>query len=154
FEDGFENLRRHYRALLASCFEHRGPVALFILIFCAGSWLLTQVLGRDFFPAVDAGQFMLHVRAHTGTRIEEVQRLTDEIDQSIRAEVPADELEGILNNTGIPNSYINLSYNTSGVIGPADADVLVSLKPGHAPTEKYVRRLRERLNREYPGVMF
>ncbi len=153
FERGFEQLRTGYRALLASCFEHRKPFAIFFLTFCAASWLLTQVLGRDFFPAVDAGQFLLHIRAHTGTRIEEVQRLTDQINQSIRKEIPAEELEGILNNTGIPNSSINLSYNTSGVIGPADADILVSLKTGHAPTEKYVSQLRERLNREFPGTM-
>jgi multidrug efflux pump subunit AcrB len=116
--------------------------------------MLTQVLGRDFFPTVDAGQFLLHIRARTGTRIEEVQRLTDQINQSIRQEIPADKLGGILDNIGIPNSYINLSYNTSGVIGPGDADILVSLKPGHAPTEKYVRELREKLNREFPGTMF
>jgi multidrug efflux pump subunit AcrB len=154
FERGFERLRIGYRALLASCFEHRQPFAIFFLIFCAASWLLTQELGRDFFPTVDAGQMLLHIRARTGTRIEEVQRLTDQINQSIRQEIPADEVEGILNNTGIPNSSINLSYNTSGVVGPADADILVSLKPGHAPTDKYVRQLRDRLNREYPGTMF
>ncbi|HXI70200.1 MAG TPA: efflux RND transporter permease subunit [Verrucomicrobiae bacterium] len=153
FERGFERLRTNYRALLATCFEHRKPFAICFLIFCAASWLLTQVLGRDFFPAVDAGQFLLHIRAHTGTRIEEVQRLTEQINESIRKAVPADELGGILNNIGIPNSYINLSYNTSGVIGPGDADILVSLKPGHAPTETYVRQLREKLNREFPGTL-
>ncbi|MEI9864617.1 MAG: efflux RND transporter permease subunit [Limisphaerales bacterium] len=118
FERGFEKLRVNYRALLATCFEHRKPFATFFLIFCAASWLLTQVLGRDFFPTVDAGQFLLHIRAQTGTRIEEVQRLTDQINEVIRKEIPEDELGGILNNTGIPNSSINLSYNTSGVIGP------------------------------------
>jgi len=153
FERGFERLRANYRALLATCFEHRKPFAICFLIFCAASWLLTQVLGRDFFPAVDAGQFLLHIRAHTGTRIEEVQRLTEQVNESIRKAVPADELGGILNNIGIPNSYINLSYNTSGVIGPGDADILVSLKPGHAPTETYVRQLREKLNREFPGTL-
>jgi multidrug efflux pump subunit AcrB len=153
FERGFERLRTNYRALLVSCFEHRKPFALCFIIFCAASWLLTQVLGRDFFPVVDAGQFMLHIRAHTGTRIEETQRLAAQVNQAIRQEIPAGDLGGILNNIGIPNSSINLSYNTSGVIGPGDADILVSLKPGHAPTEKYVRQLRERLNREFPGTM-
>ncbi len=79
--------------------------------------------------------------------------LTDQINQVIRKEIPAEELSGILNNTGIPNSSINLSYNTSGVIGPGDSDILVQLKPGHAPTEKYIRQLRQRLNREFPGTM-
>jgi multidrug efflux pump subunit AcrB len=154
FENGFDRLRNNYRALLASCFEHRKPFAIFFLVCCAASWLLTQVLGRDFFPTVDAGQFLLHMRAPTGTRIEETERLADQINEAIHKEIPARELGGILDNIGIPNSSINLSYNTSGVVGPADADILVSLKPGHAPTENYVRALRERLNREFPGTMF
>jgi multidrug efflux pump subunit AcrB len=154
FENGFDRFRNGYRALLASCFEHRKPFALIFLAFCAGSWLLTQTLGRDFFPTVDAGQFMLHARARTGTRIEETLRLTDQINGAIHQAIPPSELAGILDNVGIPNSYINLSYNTSGVIGPGDADILVSLKPGHAPTENYIRTLRAQLNREFPGTMF
>ena len=86
FERGFDRFRNGYRALLASCFEHRRPFALFFLVFCAASWLLTQVLGHDFFPAVDAGQFMLHMRARTGTRIEETQRLADQVNQAIHHE--------------------------------------------------------------------
>jgi multidrug efflux pump subunit AcrB len=154
FENGFDRFRSGYRALLKSCFEHRRPFAMFFLLFCIASWLLAPVLGRDFFPAVDAGQFLLHMRAHTGTRIEETERLAGQINHAIRAEIPPREIAGILDNIGIPNSSINLSYNTSGVIGPADADILVQLKPGHAPTEKYVRQLRERLNREFPGTTF
>jgi multidrug efflux pump subunit AcrB len=154
FEAGFERFRAGYRGVLASCFEHRKPFAILFLVFCTSSWLLTQVLGRDFFPAVDAGQFLLHLRARTGTRIEETERLADQVNQAIHGEIPARELGGILDNIGIPNSSINLSYNTSGVIGPGDADILVSLKPGHAPTQDYVRRLRKRLNREFPGTLF
>ena len=154
FEKGFDRFRTRYRALLASCFEHRNSFALFFLLFCAGSWLLTTTLGRNFFPAVDTGQFLLHLRAPTGTRIEETERLAGQVNSVIRKEVPASQLGGILDNIGIPNSSINLSYNTSGVIGPGDADILVSLKSGHAPTEEYVRRLRTRLNREFPGTMF
>ena len=154
FENGFDRFRHGYRALLQSCFDHRRPFAIFFLLFCLASWLLTRVLGNDFFPTVDAGQFLLHMRARTGTRIEETERLTDQINRVIRAEIPSRELGGILDNIGIPNSYINLSYNTSGVIGPGDADILVSLKPGHAPTGNYVRKLRERLNREFPGTTF
>ncbi len=153
FERGFDQFRNGYRALLASCFEHRKPFALFFLIFCVASWMLTQVLGRNFFPSVDAGQLLLHIRARTGTRIEETERLTDRVNQIIHREIPAEDLGGILDNIGIPNSYINLSYNTSGVIGPGDADILVQLKPGHAPTQKYVRQLRESLNRELPGTL-
>ena len=154
FETGFDRFRNGYRALLASCFEHRNSFAMIFLAFCVGSWLLTSALGENFFPNVDTGQFLLHLRAPTGTRIEETERLAGEVNAVIRREVPADELGGILDNIGIPNSSINLSYNTSGVIGAGDADVLVSLKRGHAPTENYVRKLRERLSREFPGVMF
>jgi multidrug efflux pump subunit AcrB len=153
FENGFDRFRNGYRALLVSCFEQRKPFALCFLGFCLMSWLLTELLGRDFFPSVDAGQFLLHIRAHTGTRIEETERLADQVNQVIRREVPARDLGGILDNIGIPNSSINLSYNTSGVIGPGDADILVQLKPGHAPTENYVRKLRESLNREFPGTL-
>jgi multidrug efflux pump subunit AcrB len=153
FENGFARFRNGYRALLSSCFEHRKPFTLIFLGFCIASWLLAGLLGRDFFPTVDAGQFLLHIRARTGTRIEETERLADRVNQSIRAEIPADEVAGILDNIGIPNSSINLSYNTSGVIGPGDADILVQLKKGHAPTEDYIRKLRARLSREFPGVL-
>ena len=153
FENGFDRFRNGYRVLLASCFEHRKPFAGFFLIFCVASWLLTFALGRDFFPSVDGGQFLLHIRARTGTRIEETERLADQINGAIHRAIPANEIAGILDNIGIPNSSINLSYNTSGVIGPGDADILVQLKPGHAPTENYVRRLRESLNRDFPGTM-
>jgi len=154
FESAFDRFRSGYRALLASCFEHRRPFALLFLGFCMVSWLLTLVLGRDFFPNVDAGQFLLHLRAATGTRIEETARLANLVSQAIARDIPTNEFAGALENIGIPNSSINLSYNTSGVIGPADADILVSLKPGHAPTEKYVRQLREQLNHQFPGTTF
>ena len=154
FESGFDRFRNNYRALLATCLEHRGPFALIFFSLCAGSWLLITQLGQDFFPSVDAGQFMLHVRARTGTRMEETIRLTSQIDAAIRREIPAPEIRGIMDNIGIPNSSINLSYNTSGVIGPGDADILVSLNHGHAPTENYIRRLRGVLNRDFPGNLF
>jgi multidrug efflux pump subunit AcrB len=154
FENGFDRFRESYRALLATCLEHRAPFALIFLGLCVGSWLLVTQLGEDFFPSVDAGQFMLHVRARSGTRMEETIRLTSQIDAAIRREIPAPEISGIMDNIGIPNSSINLSYNTSGVIGPGDADILVSLNQGHAPTEVYVRKLREVLNREFPGNLF
>ncbi len=154
FERGFERFRQGYQAWLSACFANRKPFAFAFLALCAGSWLLTQTLGRNFFPAVDTGQFLLHLRAPTGTRIEETERLAGQVTEAVRDLVPAGELAGILNNIGIPNSSINLSYNTSGVIGPGDADLLVSLRPGHAPTDTYIRALRRRLNRDFPGTLF
>ena len=154
FEGGFDRFRESYRALLATCLAHRTPFALVFLGLCVGSWLLVTQLGEDFFPGVDAGQFMLHVRAPTGTRMEETIRLTSRIDAAIRREIPAAEIHGIMDNIGIPNSSINLSYNTSGVIGPGDADILVSLNRNHAPTEEHIRRLRQALSRDFPGTLF
>jgi len=154
FERGFDWLREGYRKLLGRVLAHRGAFGLGFLAFCAASWLLLPMLGRDFFPTVDAGTFRLHVRAHTGTRIEETARLVDSVEASIRKQIPAAEMGGILDNIGLPISGINLSYSDSGVMGPADADVLVSLKEGHRPTHEYIRKLRLELNREFPGTTF
>ncbi|MBI3874580.1 MAG: efflux RND transporter permease subunit, partial [Verrucomicrobia bacterium] len=154
FESGFARFREGYRHLLAGVLDQRGTFALLFIVFCAGSWLLATQLGQDFFPTVDAGQLRLHLRARSGTRIEETARLVDEIETDIRHEIPAAELAGILDNIGIPTSGISLSYSNSGLIGAGDADILIGLKRGHAPTPEYVRRLRARLNREFPGTMF
>ena len=154
FEHGFDRFRHGYHRLLESCFTHRNIFAGTFLGFCVCSWLLYFALGRNFFPDVDAGQFLLHVRGPTGLRIEETERLSGEVNDVIHSVIPANELDGILDNIGIPNSSINLTYNTSGVIGANDADILVSLKPGHAPTVKYVRELRKRLAREFPADLF
>src|SRR6266511_2523795 len=134
FERGFARFRDAYRALLAACLQRRMTFATCFLGFCAGSWFLASQLGENFFPTVDAGQFRLHVRAPTGTRIEETARLVDQIEAALRDEVPAGEVGGILDNIGIPNSGISLSYSSSGLFGAGDADILVSLKRGHAPT--------------------
>ncbi len=154
FERAFDRLREGYRNLLGRVLERKGAFAAVFLAFCAGSWLLLPFLGRDFFPTVDAGTFRLHLRAATGTRIEETARLVDSVEVTIRRQIPASEVGGILDNIGLPISGINLSYSDSGVMGSADADVLVSLKDGHQPTAEYIRKLRLQLNREFPGTTF
>ena len=154
FEKAFDRFKERYGNLLGTILEHRMAFAAGFLAFCLCSWLLVPFLGQNFFPAVDAGTFRLHVRAPTGTRIEVTAKLVDEIERNIRRQIPAKELEGMIDNIGLPVSGINLSYNDSGVAGPADADILVSLLPGHKPTADYVRNLRLRLNREYPGITF
>jgi multidrug efflux pump subunit AcrB len=154
FEKAFDRFRAAYADLLGKVLEHRAAFAVGFLSFCVASWLLVPFLGQNFFPAVDAGTFRLHVRAPTGTRIEQTAKLVDEVEAAIRRQVPANELEGILDNIGLPVSGINLSYNDSGISGPADADILVSLKPNHKPTANYVRNLRLSLNREFPGTTF
>src|SRR6058998_806861 len=154
FERMFDQFRQGYQKLLGTIFEHRLLFASLFLAFCGCSWLLVPFLGQDFFPSVDAGTFRLHVRAHTGTRLEETAVLVDHVENAIRRAIPARELGGMIDNIGLPISGINLSYSDSGVSGPADADIIVSLKTGHRPTPDYVRSLRLALNRDFPGVTF
>jgi multidrug efflux pump subunit AcrB len=154
FEHGFDRFRKSYQNLLGWVLAHRLAFGAAFLVFCAASFLLVPFLGQDFFPSVDAGLFRLHVRAHTGTRVEETAALVDRVETAIRHKIPGGEIQGILDNIGLPISGINLSYNDSGTAGPADADILVSLRSGHEPTPDYVRSLRLTLNREFPGTTF
>jgi multidrug efflux pump subunit AcrB len=155
FEGGFAKFRDAYRRLLAAILERRAPFVVLFLGFCLGSCFLVALLGQDFFPNVDAGQIRLHLRARTGTRVEETSKLTQEVEAAIRCQIPPAELEGILDNIGIPNSGIALSYSNNGLIGAGDADILISLKEGqHQATDEYVSLLRRKLNQEFPGTMF
>ena len=155
FEESFERMRGRYQQILESCLQHRRVFLVGVLTFSVLSLAaLIPFLGQDFFPTVDSGQFKLHLRAPTGTRIEETARLCDLVEQSIRLKVPPAEVSSIIDNIGIPYSGINLSYSNSGLIGPADADILVSLSPKHGPTDKYVHDLRLRLADQFPGVTF
>ncbi len=154
FENAFDRMRENYRALLGTVFEHRILFGSLFMGFCFASCLLIPFLGQDFFPSVDAGTFRLHVRLRSGTRIEETAKFIDQVEVAIRREIPAEDLHGILDNIGLPNSGINLSYSDSGVFGASDADILVSLNEGHRPTPGYVRRLRLVLNHEFPSTTF
>ncbi len=155
FESGFHGFRERYRASLGVALGHGWPVVALFLVFCGATALaLVPQLGQDFFPAVDAGQFRLHVRARSGTRIEETVRLVDRVEAVIRDEVPGPELAGMLDNIGMPSGGIPLAYVDNGLTGTADADILVALGHGHRPTAGYVRRLRPRLSREFPGSTF
>ncbi|MGC8763005.1 MAG: efflux RND transporter permease subunit [Acidobacteriota bacterium] len=154
FEEGFARFREGYRRLLGAALRHRRAFLLGFAAFCALTALLVPFLGEDFFPSVDAGQFRLHVRARSGTRIEETAKLADEVEAAIRRQIPPRELGGILDNIGIPFGGIPLTYIDNGLVGAGDADLLVALRPGHRPTQDYVESLRLRLNREFPGVTF
>jgi multidrug efflux pump subunit AcrB len=155
FEEAFERFRERYHGWLQSCLENRKLFLIAFVVICAASMaLIVPWLGQDFFPAVDAGQFKLHVRARTGTRIEETARLCDEVEQAIRQEIPADQVTSIIDNIGLPYSSINLSYSNSAPIGPGDADILVSLSENHRPTADYVHDLRLKLAQGFPGVTF
>ena len=155
FEAGFEGFRNGYLRLLTLCVDHAKVfLTVFIVFAIASVGALTPWLGQDFFPAVDSGQFKIHVRAHTGTRIEETALLCDHVDSTIRQVVPTNELVTIVDNIGLPYSALNLSYSTSAPIGPADADIQVQLSEKHRPTQEYVEKLRTELARQYPGVSF
>jgi CzcA family heavy metal efflux pump len=154
FERWFGRLRESYRGTLETIMQHRPVSVTAFLVFCMISGGLVFFLGRDFFPNVDAGQFRLHVRGRAGLRIEETARLVDLVEQQIRQKVPRQEINTVLDNIGLPYSGINLSYSNAGTIGTSDAEILVSLKPGHRPTEEYVHRLRAELPKAFPGVEF
>jgi multidrug efflux pump subunit AcrB len=154
FERWFERGRLAYRRLLTMLVGRRIVFIPVFLVTCLSAFLLVPRLGENFFPDTDSGQFTLHLRAQTGTRIEETARLTDLVEAAIRREIPAGEMDVIIDNIGLPYSAINWMHSASGVIGAADADILVSLKAGHRPTADYVRALRQRLPEEFAGVTF
>ncbi|WP_372784509.1 efflux RND transporter permease subunit [Phenylobacterium sp.] len=154
FEAGFARVRSVYSELLAMAMGARRPFLIGFMAVVVLSFGLAPFLGSNFFPAVDAGQMTLHVRAPVGTRLEDTSLEFRRIEATIRQAIPADELGSIVDNIGIPNSSINMVYSNSGVIGPQDGDIYVSLKAHHHATAAYVKRLREVLPREYPGTVF
>jgi multidrug efflux pump subunit AcrB len=154
FELQFERLRNFYRGILQTCLAHRVLFPIAFLAVCVGSFALYPWLGEDFFPSVDAGQIKLHVRAPTATRIEETAALCGDVERSIHELIPADEIEGVIDNIGLPYSAYNYVYSTSAPIGPEDADIMISLNEKHHPTGQYIHDLRQKLTREFPGVMF
>jgi len=155
FEEAFEKLRIHYRALLDLCLHHRHAFLIGFVVFCFGSLaVLIPWLGRDFFPSVDSGTFKLHMRAPTGMRIEETANLCDLVEASIKRQVPQTEIASVIDNIGLPYSGINLSYSNSDPVGTSDADILVTLSAKHHPTEDYIHHLRQTLPKEFPGVSF
>jgi CzcA family heavy metal efflux pump len=154
FNAQFERTRAAYATVLQAVLGRRRAFIAVFFGFCALSCLLYPVLGRDFFPSVDAGQIRLHFRAATGTRIEETARIADRVESAIREMVPPDELGTILDNLGVPNSSINLSYSNAGTIGTLDGEILMSLKKGHRPTDELVTLLRAELPRRFPGIEF
>ncbi|SDP00926.1 efflux RND transporter permease subunit [Afipia sp. GAS231] len=154
FERMFEKIRETYLGLLQLCLRNRIKLVAGFLCFSLLSFGLAPYLGQDFFPTVDGGQIKLHIRAPTGTRIEETTSLTDRIGTAIHGIIPSKELGGIVSNIGLSVSGINMAYNNSGTIGVGDADILISLKPQHAPTDNYIKTMRERLPQQFPGTSF
>src|SRR4051812_41096105 len=150
----FLKLRNGYRDTLEGCLAHRGLFGAAFLLVCVVSFVLLPWVGQDFFPAVDSGQFKLHLRAPTGTRIEQTAVIADQVEQTLREILPQRELASLIDNIGLPYSGLNLSYTNSAPIGPQDADILVALAPDHRPTADYIHDLRLVLADRFPGVQF
>jgi CzcA family heavy metal efflux pump len=154
FEKWFERLRLSYQLFLTTVVHRRVIFISAFLGVCLSMFLLVPWLGQNFFPSSDNGQFILHMRLKSGTRIEETARLADQVEASIRQQIPAQEMDNILDNIGLPYSTINYMHATSGLIGAGDADIMVSLKEKHHSTADYVRELRRTLPRDFPGTTF
>jgi multidrug efflux pump subunit AcrB len=154
FAARFMQLRDGYHELLALALEHRGRFVGGFLGFLAVSFLLAPFLGRNFFPQVDGGQMLLHVRGPVGMRIEETAARFTEVESAIRQTIPPAEVAAVVDNIGTYISGINTIYNNTGTIGESDGDIQLSLNPGHAPTGNYVNLLRQQLPRRFPGMSF
>ena len=154
FNHRFENMRRAYVLLLSAILVKRKTFMFGFLTFCVLSLGIYGLLGRDLFPAVDTGQIKLHMRAPTGTRIEKTAEIADAVEKVIRTVIPEHELDTVLDNLGVPNSGINLSYSNSGTIGSLDGDILISLRSEHKPTEEYIEALLPELRKNFPGIEF
>jgi multidrug efflux pump subunit AcrB len=153
FNVQFEKLRRWYGGLLAAALEHRAMVVIGFLIFVVGSCALYPLIGRDFFPTVDAGELRLHVRARPGTRIEETEHVFGQVTDLIRKDIPASEIDVVIDNIGIPYSGINLSLSDGSLMSGADGEILVSLKPDHHPSEQYIEKIRKDLAEQFPDLV-
>jgi len=154
FEASFEKVRGGYHGLLALAMEHRRIFVIGFLVFVVCSFALVPMLGRNFFPDVDAGQILMHVRAPVGTRLEQSAELFAQIQQRVKRIIPPSELGTLVDNIGLSSSGINNTYNNTGTIGEQDGDIQIALNEGHHPTAEYVRQMREQLPREFPGVTF
>jgi CzcA family heavy metal efflux pump len=154
FEARFERIRAGYHDLLAMALGRRPVFVIGFLSVVFLSFLLVPFLGRNFFPAVDAGNILMHVRTQVGTRVEETANQMAGVQKAVRKIIPPAEIETLADNIGMPISGINMTYNNTGVIGPQDADIQVKLREGHKPTAEYVQMLREQLPQQFPGMSF
>jgi CzcA family heavy metal efflux pump len=154
FEAGFENVRATYRGVLQLALAHRRVFVLAFMAAVAVSFALVPFLGSNFFPAVDSGQILMHARVPVGTRVEASAARFAAIEDSIRRVIPAEEITTLVDNIGLPPSSINLTYNSTGVVGTQDGDIQIALRKEHRPTADYVRELRDRLPREFPDTVF
>ncbi|MDI2591035.1 efflux RND transporter permease subunit [Pseudomonas sp. 681] len=154
FEKRFEAARDRYHALLETTLHHRGIFVVCFFGFVLASFILVPFLGRNFFPAVDAGQILLHVRAPVGTRVEKTAEYIFKVEDSIRRIIPPADLGSVVDNIGLSISGINITYNNTGTVGSQDSDIHIKLNDGHRPSAEYMRQMREQLSRQFPSLVF
>src|SRR6476646_4626124 len=154
FERNFLRFRDAYHQILTLAVADRRVFVACFLAFVFGSFALVPFLGRNFFPSVDGGQILMHVRTQIGTRVEEAANQFAGVQKVVREVIPPQEIEAMVDNIGLSISSINLTYNNTGVVGEQDGDIQIALKEGHAPTADYVKKLREVLPKRFPGVTF
>ena len=154
FERRFEQFRRSYLGLLRVILMHRVVTLLVAGTMIAGAGALTFLVGEDYFPQISAGQMRLHVRGPSGLRVEETERLFQGVEDEIRRIVPTADLSLILDNIGMPAINYNLSYDDGSTVAMNDGQILINLKPGHAPATEYMRKLRTALREKFPSSIF
>ena len=154
FEARFERFRDGYRNLLQAALANRKRFLVGFVVVIAVSFSLVPFLGANFFPSVDSGQVLMHVRLPVGTRVEETASRFAEIERAIRRVIPSEQIETLVDNIGLPPSNINLTYNNTGVMGPQDGDFQIALRDGSRPTADYVKELRKVLPEQFPDATF
>ncbi|ATM98019.1 AcrB/AcrD/AcrF family protein [Yersinia frederiksenii] len=154
FEVRFEGIRTGYRGVLQRALENRKTFLIGFMAVVILSFGLVPFLGSNFFPSVDSGQVLMHVRVPEGTRVEETAVRFSHIEAAVRQVIPADEIVTMVDNIGLPPSSINLVYNNTGVSGSHDGDFQIALREGHRPTADYIKRLRETLPQQFPDTTF
>jgi multidrug efflux pump subunit AcrB len=154
FDRQFEKMQHHYKRVLDWCLENSALTLVLFGVLVVVSLPMTFFIGKDFFPYVDSGQMKLHVEPPAGLRLEDSEQYFASVEKEIRQIVPADRVELILDNIGLPNSGINLAFGGSATISNSDGDILIALKPGQKDTQKYTRLLRDDLHQKFPDATF
>jgi CzcA family heavy metal efflux pump len=151
FDARFDRFKEGYRLTLSKFIAQRKLCLTCVSIIVLASLALIPIAGQDFFPSIDAGMMKLHIRAASGTRIEETERIVDNIERAIRKIIPREDLGDISDTIGLPQ-YFNLAFYQTDSIGPQDSDMLIQLKPGHRPTAGYTEDIRKLLAHDFPDV--
>nr|WP_294505746.1 efflux RND transporter permease subunit [uncultured Rhodopila sp.] len=154
FERGFAQFHRAYVGLLHVVIRRRWITLGVAGIVMASAALIFPFVGTDYFPRVDAGQMTLHVRAAPGTRIEQAEKLFQQVEDTIHQVIPSNEIGTIIDNIGLPASNYNFAFGNGTFVAYYDGEVLVTLAPGHASTSAYQKKLRSVLHQKFPDAVF